>query len=53
MFSKLDSPLYPEESRLILDPIPPPFRVSPSRNEHEDKIVVVLPRLLPGLPHPG
>lgn len=43
VLSKLDSPLYPEESRLILDPIPPPFRVSPGRNEHKDKIVIVFP----------
>ena len=43
VFPKLDSPFYPEESSLILDPIPPPFRVSPGRNEHKDKIVIVFP----------
>lgn len=43
MFSKLDSPLYPEKSRLIFDPIPPPLCICPGRNEHEDKIVIVLP----------
>ena len=42
VLSKLDSPLYPEESRLILDPIPPPFRVSPGREQHKNKIIVVL-----------
>ena len=53
MFSKLDSPLYPKEGRLILDPIPPPPGVGPGRNEHKDKVIVVLPRLLPRLLHPG
>lgn len=43
VFSKLDSPLYPEKGSLVFYPIPPPFRVSPGRNEHEDKIVIILP----------
>lgn len=53
VFSELDSPLYPEESRLVLDPIPPPPGVGPGRNEHKNKVIVVLPRLLPGLLDPG
>ena len=43
VFPKLDSPLYPEKGSLVFYPIPPPFRVSPGRNEHKDKIVIVFP----------
>lgn len=42
VFSELNSPLYPEEGRLIFDPIPPPLCICPGREQHKDKIVVVL-----------
>lgn len=42
VFTELYPSFYPEESGLVFHPIPPPLCICPGREQHEDKIVVIL-----------